>query len=260
MQEGDAVTAEVYLQKAVLQSEESSQRTQYFMEWIRVLLEKGDLELASQILQQSFEYGVNEEQLSYLRGMVYFEKEDYNSALQMFQTAQNNTMNAELLTVIYKQESSIYWIQGNYAESIELLRKASDFSANRNLQRELAEACMDYSICTVDSRIAREYRHEAINIYENLNDSMAPAFLDRMNLAVLYLTDGQYEAAEQLLIGLAGKYDDYRIDMYMAYIAYHRGDMEEVVSLAERAHGIWVQAGKPADDNMDQLMLLVENL
>ena len=257
-QDGESMWAETHLQKAVLQSGDNVKRTRYFMDWMRILLEDGNSDLAAQMLQHSEEYDVDEEQLAYLRGMVYYEQNDYDNAFQLFRTALQTTSDEELKALIYKQMGEIYWIQGNYPESIAMLELAGGCKAERNTLRELAEVCTEYSRQAVDSSVAREFRKRAIQLYQQLGGSLAPAFLDRMNLVVLYMLDGEYTAAESILKELAKEYSDYRIDMYLAYIAYDRGRVDNMQHFYERANKAWIQAGNPSDENMEQLKLLIE--
>lgn len=254
---GENIWAETYLQKAVSTSAEDHRRSVYFMAWMSSLLENGKVDLAERILLNEKEYGITDAQSACLRGIVYHAKKEYENAIQSYQTALQSAEDDELRSYVYRQLGDIYWSRGDYEESAAMLEQAVCCGKERNMMRELAEVCVEYSRETVDSGVAMKYRKKAIEIYRELNADAAPAFLDRMNLVALYMMDGDYNAAETVLSGLKQRYQDYRIDMYLAYIAYGRNEMDQAESYYQMAYGKWTQTGSPEDENMEQLGILM---
>lgn len=160
---------------------------------------------------------------------------------------------------IYRQLGEIYWQSGAYEDSIRMLEQAAACQMERDVLRELAQCCMELADTTMDSGAAREYRLQAISLYEQLNILPGPAFIDRMNLGVLYLANGQYRNAGTVFELLLADTNDYRVPMYLTYITYELEDTRQS-SYYEQALTAYRQQGSPRDDNMAQLILLMDTM
>lgn len=245
-----------YLKAAADASKETEYRSKYYLEWVQQLLENGNQQEAQNALYTASAYGMGEEETAYIQAELYLYAGDYQEAIAEYGRALEYAADSDQYSSIYRQMGKAYWQLGDFVSSIHMLEQASACQMERNVLRELAQACMDLAVTTVDSSASREYRLTAINLYEQLNQLSNPAFVDKINLGVLYVLNGQYHEAQSVFELLYGTSDDYRIPMYLAYIAYELDD-GRLSSYYQQAVSAYQRSGSPRDDNMSQLILIM---
>lgn len=249
--------ASLYMKRAADASESREYRSRYYLGWVQSLLDAGDMAQAQGALFNARIYGLEDGEISYIQAQLKHYAGAYAEAVSEYDKALEYITDADGRSSIYRRLGEIYWQSEAYEDSIRMLELAAECRMERNVLRELAQCCMELSELTLDSGAARDYRLQAISLYEQLNALPGPAFIDGMNLGVLYLTNGQYRKAGTVFEQLLTASGDYRISMYLTYIAYELGNGRQD-SYYEQAVSSYRKQGSPPDDNMAQLMLLMD--
>lgn len=250
--------ASIYMKYACDASKSPGHRSKYYLGWVEALLETGDMAQVQEAIYNARIYGLGEGEISYIQAQLAQYKEEYAEATSEYIRALEYIVDSDERSSIYRQLGELYWQLGAYEESISMLEQAAACQMERNVLRELAQCCMELSETTMSSAAAREYQLQAISLYEQLNVLPSPAFIDKMNLAVLYLVNGQYHSAQTVLELLLADSSDYRVPMYLTYVTYELEDGKQS-SYYEQALAAYRRQGSPSDDNMAQLMLLMED-
>ncbi|MBO5284233.1 MAG: protein kinase [Lachnospiraceae bacterium] len=245
-----------YMKLAAEASQEQEYRSRYYLEWVQLLLDAGNTQDAQAALDMAGTYGLGEEETAYIQAELKRYSGEYQEAVDGYSRALAYASDPDLCSSIYRQLGKVYWQLGDYLSSVQMLEQASVYQTERSVRRELAQSCMDLAASTVNSGAAREYRLKAIALYQQLNELPNPAFVDRMNLGVLYVLNGQYYEARAVFEALHESSEDYRVAMYLAYIAYELDD-GRLSSYYEEAVAAYRKSGSPQDDNMAQLILLM---
>lgn len=245
-----------YMKLAADASQKQEYRSRYYQKWIQLLLNTGNMQDAQAALDTAGAYGLEAEETAYIQAELKLYSGEYQEAVTGYIEALKCASDPDLCSSIYRQLGKAYWQLGDYLSSVRMLEQASAYQTERNVLRELAQSCMDLATTTVNSGAAREYRLKAIALYQQLNELPNPAFVDRMNLGVLYVLNGQYYDARAVFEALHETSEDYRVAMYLAYIAYELDD-GRLNSYYEEAVAAYRKSGSPQDDNMAQLILLM---
>lgn len=252
----DLTLAASYMRLAAEASRKQEYRSRYYLRWVQLLLETGNIQGAQTALDTAAAYGLGEEETAYIQAQLYLYSGKYQDAVAEYVRALEYASDPDLCSSIYRQMGKAYWQLGDYLSSVQMLEQAAVYQTERNVLRELAQACMDLAVTTVNSGAAREYRLKAITLYEQLNGLPNPAFVDKLNLGVLYVLNGQYYDARTVFEALYVTSEDYRVTMYLAYIAYELDD-GRLESYYEEAVAAYERSGRPQDDNMSQLILIM---
>lgn len=257
--EGNDLMAAWYLSNAIGTAKDSEGLCVYYKDYIMLLLDGGNIEGARQTLEKAVLDNVTSDNLKLLEGRIFAAQEDYEKAWNHYMDVVNMSRDHQLIGTAYIYAAEICRKCGKEEDTIVMLEEAEKYISGRRLLRQLAEAYMNYAMLELQSAKAHEYRQKAIACYENINAMQNPAFLDKLNLAILYVMDGQDKAGMTKLQELESS-GDYRVFMYQAYAGYHLQTFQEVLIYYNKAQTAYVKAGSPADDNMDQLRLLIKEI
>jgi tetratricopeptide (TPR) repeat protein len=172
----------------------------------------------------------------------------------------------ELTQRAYVLLSQIYRDRGDWEACIGGLRKANAALSTAVTLRRLADACALYAPSATKAEEKRALFKEARSNYEALCALPVPAPGDRINLAIVLRSLGEYLASERMLKALLDEgIDDYRVAMNLAFLYETTGEDDDARSFGARARRAYdntpAQSREPRDSaNVQALDKLLKRL
>lgn len=265
--ENNSISGIYYLAEAISICENKEVLAQYYQEYVKMFLKDGDWESAAGAIQSAEVRNISNTALMLMKGEVYAAKGEYGNAIVCYEGVAEEADNKEHVGMAYLRLASVYGAEKDYITSIRMLGKAEGYISDRNVYRQMAETCMEYAMSCHNSGAALEYRRKAIQCYQTLCNMPNAAYLDKLNLTILYLMNQQNQDARMVLEELT-EIRDYRIYMYLAYANYNiqaekapeNRDYKGVLRYYQEAESVYQEAGSPMDDNMTQLRILAKEI
>lgn len=267
-QEQYGEAAAYYREAWELKPEESS----YCENYIIALIHDGQYERAGSITESADGIKVLSQEkrdlISLELAWMYGETENAEAELEQLVGSLVNTGNAETAVNAYRLLADIYTENGAYDEAVTALENALQLTTDREVRRQLGETAYLAANASDREVYRNTYLSKALESYEVLNQSGSPSYEDRLNLALVQRSLGQYESSNVTLRDMLVSYpDEYVVPMWMCYnyldLANESGDYQEVISdlrfRYQECRHIY-DAGGVQDENMEQLKEIMKSL
>lgn len=227
-EQDDYASAVEYYREAVLYNQTNPE---YYRDYAIALAREDRLDEAKEILDEAVALGLKEDHIYLVQAEISLAEGEEAQAVEKFRRAIDLTENEYLRARAYLLCARAFRKAGDYEGEIQILEEARqqvEPSRLPSVVRALGAAYMRKYNQISDSAEKQSCAAQAVECYENLVQGDTPTFNDRMNLAVLYEIQEDYERAEKLLLEMQQEYpDDYRIYMRLALICCSVEGMKE---------------------------------
>jgi serine/threonine protein kinase len=235
-QKGEYNNALFLYEEALDWGADSTDAVIFYRDYAIVLVRMASYEEALSLLDQAAFQGFEHSQLTLVRAEIAFAKKDNQDALGLIDTITLTSVDAELLQRAHTLASQIYGAQGDWEQSIESLKKADTALSSAITLRRLADSYAQYAAVVGSKSQKESLLKEAKSFYETLSLLSSASFDDRLNLAIVNRSLGDYSKSErlfkELLVENSG---DYRIAMNLAFLYELTGDKVNARSYCARA-------------------------
>ena len=267
-QEQYGEAAAYYREAWELEPEESS----YCENYVIALIHNGQYERARSIAESTDGIKVLSQEkrdlITLELAWMYGETENAETELEQLVGSLVNTGDTRTAVNAYRLLADIYTEDGAYAEAVAALENALQLTTDREVQRQLGETAY-LAANASDREVYRNiYLLKALESYETLNQSRSPSYEDRLNLALVQRSLGQYEDSNVTLRDMLVSYpNEYVVPMWMCYnyldLANESGDYQGVISdlrfRYQDSRHIY-DANGVQDENMEQLKEIMKSL
>lgn len=259
-----------YYQDAVRRNTENSD---YYRDYAIALARTGSLDKAEDALARATALGLQDDNVSLVRGEIALTAGRYIEAEEYFTTALQNTRqeairlrSVQMLNRLYTQTGG--QIEDAAGKNVRLLERyipQLPLQQQAQLQEELALAYTEYGRVTEDPS---QYE-QALTLFRQLWDGGDKRFSVASNMAVLYVQLGRLEEAETLLLQAARQFpENYAVYKRLAYLeaekqAAQPNENRDYAAFAEyykQASELYAQADAQDDMEMARLDALMRDV
>lgn len=143
--------------------------------------------------------------------------------------------NQEIIENAYVLLADIYIKQEKYEQAVTVLEQALSLNPDKELQRQLGETAYLAAKNSSQEVYRNLYLTKALENYQDLNMSVKPSYEDRLNLALIQRSLGQYANSNTTLKEMLASYpDEYVIPMWMCYnyldMSYDNEEADKLIS------------------------------
>ncbi|MDR1014960.1 MAG: protein kinase [Coriobacteriales bacterium] len=232
----------------------------YYRDYAIALARGGSYDEALVVLWDAEARGVTEASLLLVRAEIAYATasrtggtRDGQAAFELaFALLARGGNEPELVQRVHILLSQIYRERGDWEASIESLRKANAALPSAVTLRRLADACALYAPMTTREGEKERLLKEARSNYEALCALSAPAPGDRLNLAIVLRSLGEYPTSERMLKDLLAEgLDDYRVAMNLAFLYEMTGKEDDALSFGTYARRAYDNTPAPSREAHD---------
>lgn len=221
------MAATYYLSAAnILARTGSAELPSYQSDLALAYLRSGDMEALAELEDQCKAAGTENDDMLLIRAAAAGQNGNKEECIRL---AENILKNGSDSTVIAKAcvIAAQCYGEDEIKNRLRYMRKAVEYTDELRYIRECAALEYQYAgspgVADYDRKASAE---RAARLYEQLCRVPSPQLIDRINLGISYYYSGQNEKALNALSAAAAESDDYRIKMYMAFVAEEMGDKD----------------------------------
>lgn len=210
------------------------------------LVRLGNVEEAENFLDSNKSDGLSDDDLSLVRGEIHALNGEYEKAVLLAEPltkGPDNEMASHALILL----ANSYESMESYDEQIECLESLVKKDSSMLNMRMLGDAYIKYGEKQNQNNISKRnncYKN-AKKYYEQIVDNKYATKNDKMNLSVVYMALEEYDKAVSTLKDVyEDNKDDYKVNMYLAFVYDMMGDRSNARTYCQKAVSLYENAPK----------------
>lgn len=194
----------------------------YCKDYVVSLVRSGQLSKAGQVIRSAEGLrDLSQEEQQLIQAEIAWMNEDAETAVSVLEEllgAADAGGSSDVLQSAWLLQADIYESQGEYSKAVASLEYAQKNLPSKEILRHLGQTAMDAAMASERETNQKAYIQKALTCYQNLNQSSAPSYYDRLNLALVQRASEEYRNSNDTLREMAQLYpDDYVVAMWMCY-------------------------------------------